>query len=349
MALLSFSWHGDQGVSSQGAVARLMGVAVALAICCAPTVQAGTWVQFNTQLGTIDLDLFDDVVPETVANFLSYANSNAFTNTVVHRSTSIADSGLAVIQGGGYTGTQSGFVPISTNSPIALQYVLPNAQGTIAMARQNLPNTATSQWFINTVDNSDVLGASNGGGYAVFGHILGKGLSVAQAINNLPKGSFGGFGNVPFKNFTSGTPTQANLVLMNSVIVKGAHASYQNPLLLGDVNNDGNLRVGDVHAVITELLVNGVHDLDAAYSGSNYVDLNGDGRLSVVDVNRAITELLTTQSDQSDAPVATAFRSVSSEPFGRAAFAVVPEPTSLSLAATAALALLAGVWWRRRR
>jgi len=351
-----------------GAAARGLGLTTALALCLslcvAPrAVEAGTLVNMNTQLGTIQIDLFDDLVPETVDNFLFYAGNNSYSNTVIHRSTSIADSGLAVIQGGGFTFNSSSglFVQIPTFSPIALQYNRDNTAGTIAMARTGDPNSATSQWFINTVDNSAVLGPTNGGGFAVFGWIVGNGLSVAQQINNLPKNGVGQFSvNVPLKNYTPPNPvTESNLVLVNSVTVVGEHPSFQNPFNHADVVNDGILRVSDAHAIINDLLAHGLRAVEGPFSGTNYLDANGSGTITVADAHNVINALL---SQASAAPLAALdsapldaldsapLDALDFAPLAAPRFAVVPEPTSLSLAAAAAaLALAAGTLRRRRR
>jgi cyclophilin family peptidyl-prolyl cis-trans isomerase len=163
----------------------------------AAPAQANTIVRFDTNMGSFDVELFDAVVPTTVNNFLNYVTSGRYDGTLVHRSTAVPDSGFGVIQGGGYTPT--GFpTHIATDAPIPLEYQLPNARGTISMARTANPNSATSEWFINTTDNSTLLGQANGGGYAVFGQVLGNGMDVVDAINTLPKASFFPHSNVPY-------------------------------------------------------------------------------------------------------------------------------------------------------
>ena len=318
-----------------------------LSVCVSPrAADAGTLVNFNTQLGTIQIDLFDDLVPETVANFLSYVNSGAYADTAVHRSTSIADTGLAVIQGGGYNfNSQNGlFEHIPTSSPVVLQYIRDNTRGTISMARTSLPDTGTSEWFINTVDNSDVLGPSNGGGFAVFGWIVGNGQSIADTINNLPKDGFSIFStNVPLKNYTPPDAIEeSNLVFVNDITVVETHPSFQNPFNSADVVNDGLLKASDAHAVINDLLANGLHSVVGPFSGTNYLDATGNGTITAADAHHVINALL---SQASAAPQAAPMVA----PLAASMFTVVPEPTSLSLGAMAALALAAGALWRRRR
>lgn len=147
-------------------------------------------VQVNTNFGNFQIELLPSAAPKTVANFLSYVDSGAYTNTIFHRS---VQQGIGIIQAGAVTSASttftstSQFQTIPTNAPIPLEYNLPNAPGTIAMARTSDPNSATDQFFINDTDNSSSLGASNGGGYAVFGKILGSGMQdVISKIAALP-------------------------------------------------------------------------------------------------------------------------------------------------------------------
>jgi peptidyl-prolyl cis-trans isomerase A (cyclophilin A) len=343
-------------------------VLLILGLAAAATVRpasAGTLVSMNTNRGTILIDLFDGLVPDTVNNFLGYVNSNAYTNTLVHRSTSLADTGLAVIQGGGYTynaGTGA-FVPIPKPTTVDLQYNRANSRGTIAMARTADPNSASSEWFINTSDNSSVLGQQNGGGYAVFGWVVGSGMSVADGINNLFKTTVSGFPNVPLQNYTPPAAVQqANLIFNNSVTVVGTHPDFQNPFLDVDVVNDGLLRTSDALAVINDLLTNGAHVLTGPFSGTNYLDTNGSGTVTTADAFRVINAILLQGAAPLAAPMAAPMAAPTAAPMADgmpqfddadamtlAPLSQVPEPSTLSLGAAAALALAAGALARRRR
>ncbi len=199
-------------------VTRLFAVCCALCVV-APQCLANTLVEFDTSLGTFDVSLYDGVAPQTVANFLDYVTSNSYSGTIVHR----VDTGLGVIQGGGYD-TLGDAIP--TNSPIPLEYNLPNARGTLAMARTSNPNSATDQWFINTVDNSQILGQANNGGYAVFGQVIGNGMDIVDAIAAVPTFPFNSpFSQLPLRNYTQtdfnmGTdPTVDNFVVIYGVTV----------------------------------------------------------------------------------------------------------------------------------
>ncbi len=144
----------------------------------------GQVVQFTvTGVGTFNAEMNSALAPNTVTNFLAYVNANSFANSIVHRS----DKPLGVIQGGGYLNNLN-LSAIPTNAPITLENsdTLVNARGTIAMARSSNPNSATSEWFINTADNSVNLPPASSGGYAVFGRVTGSGMSVVDAVGALP-------------------------------------------------------------------------------------------------------------------------------------------------------------------
>jgi len=132
-------------------------------------------VKIETSAGDITLELYPDKAPITVANFLSYVQDGTYENTVFHR----VISGF-MIQGGGFT-TNGQEKP--TKSPIKLESNngLKNDAGTIAMARTNVADSATDQFFINTVNNNFLNYAPNNPGYAVFGKVI-SGMDVVKKI-----------------------------------------------------------------------------------------------------------------------------------------------------------------------
>ena len=144
----------------------------------------------TTTAGTFDIILFPDATPNTVNNFLDYVDANAFDNSFFHRAPA-----NFVVQGGGYKHTTAdGFSRIGTFSPVVNEPGLSNVRGTVAMAKLGgLPNSATSQWFVNVQDNSGTspLGLDfQNGGFTVFGRVPASGMSVLDAINALPKGNY---------------------------------------------------------------------------------------------------------------------------------------------------------------
>lgn len=146
---------------------------------------AGTVVRFTTNLGVFDVDLFDATMPVTVANFLDYVTSDRYTSTIFHRSTTYNPFGIQIIQGGGFelvaTPTGSQLLPVEADPPIPLETSSANLRGTLAMARTNDPDSATSQWYFNVTDSPGL-----DFNYAVFGSVIGTGLDVIDTIAAVP-------------------------------------------------------------------------------------------------------------------------------------------------------------------
>ena len=154
--------------------------------------------------GTIVITLAADRAPKTVNNFLAYVNAGFYDGTVIHRV--VKDF---VIQGGGYAGpvdantTQASTKPVNAAIPLEANTGLSNVQWSVAMARTNAVNSATSQFFINLVDNSASLDASPfHAGYAVFGGIASGTdiVSSAAAAPCLPTALTGGGDCTPIPN-----------------------------------------------------------------------------------------------------------------------------------------------------
>lgn len=190
-------------------------------------------VQFNTVSGTFDILLRRDAAPATVANFLAYVAANRYDNTFIHRSVP-----NFVIQGGGFTSTLPAN-QVVTFAPIALEYNLPNVRGSIAMARTDAPNTATSQFFINTVDNTTGLGPGgfSPDGYAVFGRVLGTGMTVVDTLAAFPIYNAGSpFNELPLRNFPLAPPFPSigipNLLTINTVRVASIQPGGSGPSVL---------------------------------------------------------------------------------------------------------------------
>jgi cyclophilin family peptidyl-prolyl cis-trans isomerase len=137
----------------------------------------------STTLGDMVMTLAPDRAPVTVSNFLNYVNTGFYTGTVFHR---IATN-PAVVQGGGYLPLSPGVLPTlkPTGAPIALEVGrgLSNVQWSLGMARTSALDSATSQFYVNLVDNIS-LDTLNGG-YAVFGSVS-AGTNVVAAISTAP-------------------------------------------------------------------------------------------------------------------------------------------------------------------
>jgi cyclophilin family peptidyl-prolyl cis-trans isomerase len=154
-----------------------------------------TQVVIETSLGNMSVELDGDNAPLTVKNFLDYVEDKFYDGTIFHRV--IANF---MVQGGGFDPgmkqkkTKPTIVNESSNG-------LQNKRGTLAMARTNAPNSATSQFFINVKDNGflDKAQAQDAVGYCVFGRVT-EGLDVLDKIKAVPTGTRGGHGDVPNKD-----------------------------------------------------------------------------------------------------------------------------------------------------
>jgi len=151
-------------------------------------------VRLSTTEGDIVVELNAAKAPKTVDNFLQYVKSGHYNGTVFHRV--IANF---MIQGGGMT---ADLKEKATRAPIPLesQNGLSNTRGTIAMARTSVPDSATSQFFINVKDNLflDASRSPDGNGYAVFGTVV-QGMDVVDKIRKVPTTQQGPYGDVPVK------------------------------------------------------------------------------------------------------------------------------------------------------
>ena len=148
-------------------------------------------VRILTSLGNFVLELDPAAAPITVNNFLSYVNNGFYQNTLFHR----VISGF-MIQGGGYT---AGLVKKDgLKDPIVLESNngLTNLRGTVAMARTDDLNSATSEFFINHADNGDLNYSTTNPGYAVFGKVI-QGMDVVDVIASKPTAVRNVLKNVP--------------------------------------------------------------------------------------------------------------------------------------------------------
>ena len=149
-------------------------------------------VLMSTSLGDIKIELYEKEAPESVKNFLAYVNDKFYDGTIFHRVI-----GGFMIQGGGFTPDMQ---QKQTKPPIKNEggNGLKNDTYTLAMARTSVPDSATSQFFIN-VKNNDALNrekSQDGVGYAVFGKVI-EGMDVVNKIEKVQTGQKGMHGDVP--------------------------------------------------------------------------------------------------------------------------------------------------------
>ncbi len=158
-------------------------------------VNANPKVIFETTMGNIVVELYPDKAPVSVENFITYVDSGFYDGTIFHR---VIDNFM--IQGGGF---DKDLNRKETREPIVNEATngLKNYRGTIAYARTNIINSATSQFFINVVDNHFLDNrdeTQQGYGYAVFGKVV-EGMDVVDKIKKVKTGIQGGMQDVPQK------------------------------------------------------------------------------------------------------------------------------------------------------
>lgn len=150
-------------------------------------------VTLKTSMGDITLELYPEKAPVTVENFMKYVDDGFYKGTLFHRVIN-----TFMIQGGGF---DSNMTKKNTRAAIKNEAAngLKNERGTIAMARTGVPDSATAQFFINTVDNRslDFRDPSRSGiGYCVFGRVT-DGMDVVDKIRAVATGFKGGMRDVP--------------------------------------------------------------------------------------------------------------------------------------------------------
>jgi len=147
-------------------------------------------VLLTTSMGEVEVELYADKAPLSVANFLAYVDSGFYDGTQFHR----VIPGF-MVQGGGFNADMQ---QKPTQAPInnEAQNGLHNRRGTLAMARTQVVNSATSQFFINHANNAFLDHSSRDFGYAVFGKVV-RGIEVVDKIAQVPTATIAGSQNVP--------------------------------------------------------------------------------------------------------------------------------------------------------
>jgi peptidyl-prolyl cis-trans isomerase B (cyclophilin B) len=171
----------------------LIGFALSLSLSSWVAKAENPQVLMETNKGSLIIELFPNEAPESVKNFLDYANSGFYDGTIFHRVI-----GNFMIQGGGF---DADFNRKPTQAPIQneAENGLQNRIGTIAMARTNDPHSATSQFFINVANNNSLDfrdKTPRAWGYAVFGRVT-DGMRTVNQIRTVPTTSRGGHQDVP--------------------------------------------------------------------------------------------------------------------------------------------------------
>jgi cyclophilin family peptidyl-prolyl cis-trans isomerase len=173
-------------------------IALSVGLASAQTKKGNPVVVLETSKGNIEIELNEAKAPVSVKNFLDYVDSHFYDGLIFHR---VIDNFM--VQGGGFTpdmAQKNGKAPIDNEAGNGLV----NDKYTIAMARTSVINSATSQFFINTKDNTFLNHKDNtdrGFGYAVFGKVV-KGQEVVDAIGKVKTGTKNGFNDVPVETVT---------------------------------------------------------------------------------------------------------------------------------------------------
>ena len=176
-------------------------------------------VRIETVLGDIEINLYDNATPATVANFLNYVQTGAYTDSIFHRSVS-----NFIIQGGGFVTDMNAVVTaIPANAAVTNEPVYSNVRGSIAMAKlgggPDPVNSATNQWFINLSNNNASNLDNQNGGFTVFGEVT-AGLDIVDALADLPTFAAGQFTELPLRDYTAGDPvTNLNLAIVTAITV----------------------------------------------------------------------------------------------------------------------------------
>ena len=163
-------------------------LSASMAMAAEPTAPK---VKFATSEGDFVVEVYPDKAPKTVENFLQYVKDKHYDGTIFHR---VINNFM--VQGGGY---DASYAEKKTRAPVvhegreALAKGGPkNVTGTLAMARTNEPNSASSQFFINVKDNDFLNPSPQAPGYTVFGKVT-SGMDVVNKIKSVPTGSGGPF------------------------------------------------------------------------------------------------------------------------------------------------------------
>ena len=203
-------------------------------------------VLVETSLGNFNLELYEDVAPITVENFISYINDGFYTDSFIHRKA----QGF-VVQGGIFTYTNDILGSVTSKTPIVNEFNLSNTRGTIAMAKFAYnSDSATSSWFINMVDNAS-LNTENGG-YTVFGRVAGDGMNILDAISGLTSYNAGGdFVELPLINYSGTGVIRGQNVVFTKFSVPDSLNDFSNLQVINTVNISNPVPASSVNFTVT--------------------------------------------------------------------------------------------------
>jgi cyclophilin family peptidyl-prolyl cis-trans isomerase len=228
----------------------------------------GSYARMRTTLGDIFIEFVNgapvgggdtavaaDATVKSIKSFLATGtaadkSANSYDGVFFHRA--VVSPSFSIIQSGGYKLAPGlnviDVAPKTTpakNWPLKNQFLAANTRGTLAMARTSNPDSATTQWFINLADNSEVFGTDNTGGYTVFARILGDGIKVAEAIGNLPTWGFNPpYEQLPLRGYTGkGSPALSQFLYVKTfreVPASAVPAAIRTPAIRYSIFNNTN-------------------------------------------------------------------------------------------------------------
>ncbi len=275
---------------------------------------------------TFSVELFDDptnkdylLTQETVDNFLYYVNSNAYDNSIIHRS--VKDF---VIQGGGFVYKNGIINELETKPPVINEPGNSNLVWTISMAKvSGQENSATSQWFINLTDNTFL--DSQNGGFTVFGRLFDDGISLVNEMSstNIYDGTVinGAFSTLPLWQYEGGSPTEKDYLIVEEIKVIGIKVGDVNSSYFADSKGFASI-TGSTPVTITsyeigkETSLNSIKDYDgnlhagdnqeetaSSYKYQGMLDVNGDGFFEAIFTNKVSKRWVTAKVDSNNGQI----------------------------------------------
>lgn len=278
---------------------------------------SATVVRFVTSVGNVDVRLYHGATPLSVANFLNYATSNRYDGTFIHRVPQLLSGGTSdfVVQGGGFKLNNSIFAAagIATDPPVLNEPGISNLRGTLSYAKGSNPDSATSQWFFN-VDDNTALDLPVNGAFTAFGRVVGNGMTVVDAINNLPTVNAAAAQNAPMEDFDEIPVTDINKVIQQNNITNAEAVMLldvrQLNIPTGDYNLDGRVNGADLAV------------FEASFGSRIKAEADGNGN-GVIDGGDFLI-----------------WQRTLGQNFGTPSSATIPEPAGIALAGLAALPLM---------
>jgi cyclophilin family peptidyl-prolyl cis-trans isomerase len=225
------------------------------------THPVGTQVRIVTNRGNIDMDLFDQRSPITVANFVHYLVTGRFNDSIFHRNAKSQDGTPFVLQGGGFNfrSNPSRLDATMTDPAIQNEFAISNTRGTVAMAKLGSdPNSATSQFFFNLGDNHANLDNQNGG-FTVFAKVQDASLPVMDSLAAIrtqdQSRANSAFNEIPLLNYT-GNNFPTDTTRSNFAIINGMTFLHRSDVLSFRVQANDNQNLVTTNVIGNKLTLN---------------------------------------------------------------------------------------------